>query len=140
MPRNVFTTAGPGRPKGSKNRATIVAEAAALTPRQKILNTTTPLDVIAAAMNYFLEKHNKAVKNGTVDEDAIMKAANFARDAAPYVHARLASNTNVTRTITSISDLTDDELRAMGMNTAPTIEGHSTPGGLLGHEGTGTDE
>jgi hypothetical protein len=72
MPRG-GARAGAGRKKGVANQKTrAIAEAAVLTG-------TTPLEVMLAAMEHFRAAGE------------IEKAAGIAKDAAPYVHPRLAS-------------------------------------------------
>lgn len=80
---------GAGRKKGSLTKKTReVAEKAAA-------SGVTPLEVMLEAMNSFRE-------SGDLD-----KAASFAKDAAPYMHARLSSitaNTTVQGQLTIVSE------------------------------------
>ena|ERR1700730_14766966 len=73
MPKNGGVRPGAGRPKGALTKRTrdIAAQAA--------LTGTTPLEVILEAMRHYQEL-------GDYD-----KAALFAKDAAPYIHPRLAA-------------------------------------------------
>ena len=69
-----------GRAKGAKNKATIEREAgiAEITAQAKA-NGVTPLEVMVGAMRNAWDKG---------DHEG---AARFAKDAAPYVHPRLAA-------------------------------------------------
>lgn len=123
----MFKGAGPGRPKGARNKKTIAREALTWLPRDKVLNSTaTPMDVMALAMHHHLNKYQASLmrKSGP-DEDALKRAMDAAQALAPYTHPRLATNNNISRTITSLSDLSDDELRALGVRMPPMIEGTS---------------
>jgi hypothetical protein len=53
--------------------------------------------------------------------DLLMKACALARDAAPYVHPRLASIQTTIRRITDIKDLTDEEISALLRSAAGEV-------------------
>lgn len=75
---------GKGRPKGSRNRRTTETLARAM----EIAGGASPLDVLLRAMRHFVD----CADRGTTDEAkgvALSQAAEMARHAAPYVHARL---------------------------------------------------
>ena len=75
---------GAGRKKGSGNKkrsADLIARLHAEGP--------TPLDVMLNTMRAFWQMAQKP--DGTIDREKAHAAATIAKDAAPYVHPRLAS-------------------------------------------------
>lgn len=92
MPENIQAKSGPGgrrpgagRKKGSATRKT--REIADKAAEQGI----TPLEVMLAAMREAYEQATKPDVKADVRLAYLEKAASVAKDAAPYIHPRLAS-------------------------------------------------
>jgi hypothetical protein len=76
---------GQGRPKGSKtDRTKAVAVELALTG-------STPLEVMMQAMRYYMDVHADTGASASARSTALDKATGMAKDAAPYMHPRLAA-------------------------------------------------
>jgi len=102
---------GAGRKKGSVTKATAIRQEMIA---KAVAEGITPLDVMLGAMREAWEKGDKQA------------AANFAKDAAPYLHPRLASvehkgdPDNPLETVTRI-ELTTPEGANGSHRTAPQV-------------------
>jgi hypothetical protein len=99
---------GAGRKKGSATlRSRDIADRLAACKGE-----LSPLEVMVEGMRRVwrqaLEEQDR-----TQQLDLILKACGLARDAASYVHPRLASINATLRRITDIRDLSDDEISAL---------------------------
>ena len=106
-----------GRPKGTKNRRTLLREAEQYVGSKHVDQVLDSLYVIETAMQHFFLRaemgKNAGRKKEEVDED-YKQAAHLAALAAPYRHARLsamklAGGTN--NPVRFKNDATADELR-----------------------------
>lgn len=84
--------AGAGRKAGTITRLTREIAEKALT------STITPLTVLLGVMREAWEAGNKEL------------AATYAKDAAPYCHARLAAVAHSGKVVREVTKMTDDEL------------------------------
>lgn len=99
---------GAGRPKGAPNKAS--AERAANVTASGL----TPLDIMIETMRHY---RGMAAKYQESDEakslEYLRMAAVVGKDAAPYVHQRLASTDGAGAGMRDLSTLTDTELDAL---------------------------
>jgi len=72
----------------------------------------TPLEVMIAAMRELCEWAETAPTK-EVRVERMREAVAVAQAAAPYIHPRLAAVTASVRRVTSVKDLSDDELAAL---------------------------
>jgi hypothetical protein len=115
---------GAGRPHGAQGIRT------ARIGRQLAKKEITPLHILVESMTAFWEQAQRTVE--TQPKLALMReACNVAKDAAPYIHARLSSVNATIRKVTSIKDLSDDELLALaGSVTDQAVELDDAPAAL----------
>jgi hypothetical protein len=78
-----------GRPKGALNKRTIAARNIEITALREGL---TPLDVMLHAMYDAYDRSQNTRLRAGVRQLAMVEAAGFAKDAAPYIHPKLVSN------------------------------------------------
>ena len=77
----------------------------------------TPLHILVETMTAFWEQAQRTVE--TQPKLALMReACGVAEKAAPYIHARLSSVNATIRKVTSLKDLSDDELLALATSAA----------------------
>jgi len=84
---------GAGRPKGAKDHAKLQLNAKiakAMLEGSVTGGKITPLEVLLKAMHYNWDV-STATKDSEMKIACMREAANYAREAAPYLHARLAS-------------------------------------------------
>lgn len=123
---------GAGRKPGVPNRRT--------TERYKAIEAggSMPLEIMLGAARTFWAK---AHEGATIDLDMVERAGSLAKDAAPYVHPRLASvahtgPNNGPILTADLTKATDDELRALEAVFGPLAGGSGDDdGGDSGGEG-----
>ena len=102
---------GAGRKEGTKNIRT------AAIGRQLAKKELTPLHILVESMTAFWDEAQRTVEKQP--KLALMReACGVAEKAAPYIHARLSSVNATIRKVTSIKDLSDDELLALASSAA----------------------
>jgi uncharacterized protein (DUF433 family) len=95
---------GAGRPTGTKSISTRRRKAQAVV--EAVAEGITPLEVMLKAMHSALQREN------------LKEAHNYAKDAAPYIHPKLAAMTHSGPNggpveYRNLDKLTDDELRVL---------------------------
>lgn len=122
-----------GRKKGTPNKRT--------TERYKALEAggAMPLDIMLGAARHLW---TKAHEGGDVDLSMVERASSLAKDAAPYVHARLASVQHAGPgggpiQLADLTKATDEQLAALEAFIGPLA---GAPGGDDGSDPRGEGE
>lgn len=103
---------GAGRPKGSRNART---KAVIKLVDRALKADATPLEVMLKAMNDALERND------------LPAAHAFAKDAAPYVHPRLAAVAHSGSLIVNPAEVSDAELAAIARGSRAGIAAAESP-------------
>ena len=121
IPKNLPDTGekrGRGRPKGSRNVRTLGIAA------REAKNGITPLEVMLLAMRTELDRTDeKGRKTPNLE-----KAHFYAKDAAPYMHARLVAET--VRVTNDDSQRSEEDIRRE-LEQINTLEKVTTPKGVV---------
>lgn len=108
---------GAGRKKGSVSKETMLRKQIA---EQALASGISPLDVLLTAMRFAWDKGDHK------------DAASYAKEAAPYVHPRLASSNVSVNDKRNIADLSTAELAAILDEERGSREGADAPKAVEG--------
>jgi uncharacterized membrane protein YgcG len=123
-----FQKGNPGRPKGSKNKATIALAMQVAAVRK------TPLDAMLDVMDYYYRRWQRAQEEADRQRAADM-TLRAAAMAAPYIHPRKLIVEEETAPTINVIDK-----REMGrMLTVNGSDGHGGSNGSNGHGGNGSN-
>jgi hypothetical protein len=118
---------GGSRPGAGRKKHTQTIRTRAIA-NQLAKREVTPLHVLTKTMEEFWGLALAAPEQ-PVRLQHMRDACVYARDAAPFIHARLSSVSATVRKVTNIKDLSDDELVALAASVGvePTAERPTEP-------------